>query len=91
MAQVNRSAKKRVRQDERRKMLNRSYKSFVKTLTKKFELEEDPAKKAELKKQLDSALDRAVSKNLMHENKAARRKGKSARAIAKSQSESPQE
>ncbi len=90
MAQVNRSARKRQRQSEKLKIANRSFKSYVKTMTKKFEREDDPAKKAELFRILVRALDKAVSKGLMHKNKASRRKSKASRQLANAVSGTPQ-
>jgi small subunit ribosomal protein S20 len=89
MAQVNRSARKRVRQDEKRKMINRSFKGQVRSLTKKFESEEDPTKKAELLRCLHQALDKAASKRLMHKNKASRKKSKAARQVQRAESGPP--
>lgn len=84
MANVNRSARKRVRQAEKRRLRNKSYKSFVKTLTKKFRAETDPEKKKELLSLLYAALDKGVSKGIFHRNTAARRKKKAALLLKKS-------
>ena len=78
MARINLSARKRARQAEKRRLRNKSYKSYIKTLTKKFERESDPEKKRELLNTLYSALDRAVSKGILHRNTAARKKRKAA-------------
>lgn len=84
MTNVNRSARKRVRQAQKRRLRNKSYKSFVKTLTKKFRAETDPEKKKELLSLLYAALDKGVSKGIFHRNTAARRKRKAALLLRKS-------
>ncbi len=73
-----RSAIKRIRQDRKKRLRNKSFKSFIKTVTKKFMKEEDPQKKEELLRELYSALDKAVTKGILHRNTVARRKRKAA-------------
>ncbi len=75
------SVLKRIRQAEKRRLRNKSYRSFIKTLTKKFLREDDPERKKVLLNQLYSALDKAVKKGIFHQNTAARRKSKAARAM----------
>ncbi len=70
------SAKKRIRQNEKRRLRNKSYKSFLKTITKKYLKEKDPEKKKELLKKVYSAYDKAVSKGILHKNTVARKKSK---------------
>ncbi len=70
------SAKKRIRQNEKRRLRNKSYKSFLKTITKKYLKEEDPEKKKELLKKVYSAYDKVVSKGILHKNTVARKKSK---------------
>ncbi len=72
------SAIKRIRQDRKKRLRNKSYKSFIKTMTKKFVREEDPEKKEKLLSELYSVLDKAVSKGILHRNTVARRKKKAA-------------
>ncbi len=72
------SAIKRIRQDRKKRLRNKSYKSFIKTVTKKFMKEQDPQKKEELLRELYSALDKAVTKGILHRNTVARRKRKAA-------------
>ncbi len=72
------SAIKRIRQDRKKRLRNKSYKSFIKTMTKKFLREEDPEKKEKLLNELYSVLDRAVTKGILHRNTVARRKRKAA-------------
>jgi len=78
MAKTLSSAEKRHKQSEKRRLRNKSYKSFIKTLTKKFLKEEDAEKKKLLLSQLYAALDKAVSKGILHKNTVARRKRKAA-------------
>jgi len=78
MAKILSSAEKRHKQSEKRRLRNKSYKSFIKTLTKKFLKEEDAEKKKLLLGQLYEALDKAVSKGILHKNTVARRKRKAA-------------
>ncbi len=78
MAKVNRSALKRTRQAEKRRLRNKSFKTYVKTLTKKFKAETDPEKKRELLSLLYSTLDKGVSKGIFHKNTVARKKRKAA-------------
>lgn len=73
---VNRSALKRQRQSEKRRLRNKSYKSFLKTLTKKFLAEQDLEKKRELLNKLYKYLDRAAAKRIYHPNNVARKKSK---------------
>ncbi len=71
------SAKKRMRQAEKRRLRNRSRKSFLKTLEKKVRAAID-SKDKELSTQLLNKyykeVEKAASKNIIHKNKAARKK-----------------
>lgn len=71
------SAKKRARQTEKRHALNLTFKRNLHSTIKQFEAaiaSKDRAKARKLLPQLQSAIDIAVKKNLMHKNKAARQK-----------------
>ena len=72
-------ARKRIRQNEKRRLLNKSKKSEIKTLTKRLtdfvEGREVEAARALLPK-LISRLDKAVKSNLFHKNTVARKKSK---------------
>ncbi|MBC7189047.1 30S ribosomal protein S20 [Candidatus Aerophobetes bacterium] len=73
------SAKKRIRQIEKRTKRNRQIKNFVKTTIKKFLqlLEEKNLEEAKNRlPQVISVIDRAWSKGVWHKNKAAREKAK---------------
>ena len=82
----NKSAKKRIQIAERNRLINKSYKSTVKTLTKKtFEncekYKKDPNddNKNLVKTSLNkvfSLIDKAVKKNVLHKNNGANKKSK---------------
>jgi small subunit ribosomal protein S20 len=70
---------KRMRQDERRRMRNRSRKTEIKTFTKKFEAtlsqaDQDASKAALVA--VVSLLDRAATDKIVHKNNAARHKSR---------------
>ena len=80
------SAKKRIQIAERNRLINKSYKSTVRTLTKKTleyceKYKKDPNEDNEnlLKTSLNkvfSLIDKAVKKNVLHKNNGANRKSK---------------
>ncbi|KGF97208.1 SSU ribosomal protein S20p [Prochlorococcus marinus str. MIT 9302] len=82
----NKSAKKRIQIAERNRLINKSYKSTVRTLTKKTleyceKYKKDPNEDNEnlLKTSLNiafSLIDKAVKKNVLHKNNGANRKSK---------------
>ena len=82
----NKSAKKRIQIAERNRLINKSYKSTVKTWTKKTLENCDKYKKEpneEYKNLVNSSLnkafsliDKAVKKNVLHKNNGANRKSK---------------
>jgi len=82
----NKSAKKRIQIAERNRLLNKSYKSTVKTLTKKtlencekYKKEPNEENKNLVSTSLNktfSLIDRAVKKNVLHKNNGANRKSK---------------
>lgn len=78
------SAIKRNRQNEKRRLRNRDVKVRMRTLIKNFlkTSKEDPKKAAQFLPLVYSSIDTAVKKNLLHKNNAARQKSKVARAIA---------
>ena len=82
----NKSAKKRIEIAERNRLINKSYKSTVRTLTKKTlengaKYKKDPNDdnknlvKASLNKTF-SLIDKAVKKNVLHKNSGANKKSK---------------
>ena len=82
----NKSAKKRIEINKRNRLINRRYKSSVKTLIKVFfqdleayKISQDPQQKEKLKKGLNSIysfIDKGTKKNVFHKNAAARKKSK---------------
>ena len=82
----NKSAKKRIQIAERNRLSNKSYKSTVKTLTKKtlencekFKKDPNEENKNLVTKSLNntfSVIDKAVKKNVLHRNNGANKKSK---------------
>ena len=82
----NKSAKKRIQIAERNRLINKSYRSTVRTLTKKTienceKYKKDPNEdnKNLVQKSLNQAfslIDKAVKKNVLHKNNGANRKSK---------------
>ena len=82
----NKSAKKRIQIAERNRLINKSYKSTVRTLTKKTlenckKYKKDPNKDNEnlVKTRLNQAfslIDKAVKKNVLHKNNGANKKSR---------------
>ena len=82
----NKSAKKRIQIAERNRLINKSYKSTVRTLTKKTlenckKYKNDPNEdnKSLVKTSLNKAfslIDKAVKKNVLHKNNGANKKSK---------------
>lgn len=81
------SAKKRTRQNEKRRIKNQAQKSAIRTQEKKLralvaEKKVDEAVKAQ--SQLISLVDKAAKKNLIHKNAASRKKSRIQHLIKKS-------
>ena len=82
----NKSAKKRIQIAERNRLINKSYKSTVRTLTKKtlencekYKTEPNDENKNLVNTSLNKAfslIDKAVKKNVLHKNNGANRKSK---------------
>ena len=82
----NKSAKKRIKVAERNRLVNKSYKSTVRTLTKKTfancdKYKEDPSSDNKDLIQLSvnetfSLIDKAVKKNILHKNNGANKKSR---------------
>src|SRR3712207_7375680 len=85
------SAKKRIRVTEKKTLVNKMVKSALKTSIKRFEEAVVAGNKevaAEKLNETIKALDMAATKNILHKNKAARRKSRlSARLNAMARSE----
>ena len=82
----NKSAKKRIQVAERNRLINKSYKSTVKTFTKKtldycekYKKEPNEDNKNLVKESLNKAfslIDKAVKKNVLHKNNGSNKKSK---------------
>jgi len=89
--------RKEIAQNKRNKMINRRYSSTIKTLNKFFNLNvtklesiEKSEEQTQLKEEtfkilsnLYSILDKAVKKNVLHKNNAARKKSRISRIFSK--------
>ena len=79
-----RSAEKRVRQNLKHRLRNRSNKTYIKTRIKKFlaAVSEGSAASAAIEfSKTSQALDRAARKNIIHPNHAARKKARLAKKL----------
>jgi small subunit ribosomal protein S20 len=74
------SAIKRIRQNERRRLRNRAVRSKVRTAVKVARTIEGPEQRATIAEAIRS-LDKAVSKGVIHRNTAARKKSSLARRL----------
>ena len=82
----NKSAKKRIQVAERNRLINKSYKSTVRTLTKKtlenceiYKKQPNPENKNLVQSSLNiafSLIDKAVKKNVLHKNNGANKKSR---------------
>ena len=74
------SAEKRVRQNEKRRVINRSHRSKVRTYIKRLRAALDSAGKGEdvqtVLPEVISVIDKSVQKGVMHKNAAARYKSR---------------
>ncbi len=71
------SAEKRIRSNERKRLRNQAYRSRAKTMVKKAELSiisGNPSEEAV--REAMRTLDKAASKGIIHQNNAARRKSR---------------
>lgn len=85
------SAKKRIQIAERNRLRNRTYKSTVRTLMRKFfgaaeayAAEPSPEALAQLQQSMAAAyskIDKAVKRNVLHPNNGARKKARLAKAL----------
>ncbi len=73
---IKKSAKKRLRQNEKRRLRNRSTKSYLKTIEKKVKNAEAKKEADELLNEAYKAYDKAASKGVIHKNNAARHKSR---------------
>ena len=75
------SAKKRIRQDAKKRLVNRFYKKTARTSIKNLRETEVKADAEKLFPKVVSMIDRLAKKNIWHQNKASNIKGKLARFI----------
>lgn len=78
---VTKSAKKRLRQSEKRRLRNKALRSEIRTRTRRFLEMDSPEEAREELNSLYALLDRAAGKNVMHPNKAARKKSQLAKHL----------
>jgi small subunit ribosomal protein S20 len=86
------SARKRLRQNAKRRLLNRSTKSAIKTQIKRVLATAQSGTPEELRTQLNLAakkLDKAAAKRIIHPNLAARKKSQLARLANQKRSAAP--
>ena len=76
-------AKKRLRQDERRRVHNTAISRAMKTAVKKVMQAETPEAAAAALPEAVKRVDKAAKRNIIHANAAARKKSQLARAAAK--------
>ena len=79
-----RNAKKSMRKNEKRRLLNRAAKSAIRTQLKKFAAVAEDGKVEDLRKEYNLAarkLDKAAAKRVVHPNMAARKKSQLARLL----------
>ena len=77
------SALKRIRSNEAKRLRNRYQHKSTRTLIKKLRLTTDRSVVVELFKQVSSSLDELAKKNIIHKNKAANQKSKLAKLVNK--------
>jgi small subunit ribosomal protein S20 len=77
------SALKRIRQNEKRRLHNRYYAKSMRTLLKKFRNTEDKAEAQSLFPQLQKSLDKLAKRNIIHWKKAANLKSGAAKLLNK--------
>lgn len=82
------SAEKRLRQSEKREKQNKSVRSRIRTKSNRLREADSPEEAEELLQELYAELDRAAGKNVMHPNKAARKKSQLARRVDELREES---
>jgi len=76
-----RSAEKRIRQAEKRRLHNRAQRSRLKTAIKKVLAATDPEQAVAAYRETAAMLDRYATRRLIHPNKAARKKSQLARKV----------
>jgi small subunit ribosomal protein S20 len=80
---LHRSAKKRMRQNEKRRLRNRMVKTRLKSLRKKVTASESSEEAGQLLREAYKLYDRAADRGVVHKNKAAREKSRLAVTVSK--------
>ena len=75
------SAKKRLRQDKKRREANKAVKSALKTVVKKVRSAETGEEAAKHLSSAESVIDRAAKKHVIHWRNAARKKSRLAKRV----------
>ncbi|UYZ57502.1 30S ribosomal protein S20 [Hymenobacter latericus] len=75
------SALKRIRSNEAKRVLNRYQAKSTRTAVKKLRATTDASEAQELLKKVSSMLDRLAKKNIIHKNKAANNKSSLAKYV----------
>jgi len=75
------SALKRIRSNEAKRVLNRYQAKSTRTAVKKLRATTDATEAQEMLKKVSSMLDRLAKKNIIHKNKAANNKSKLAKFV----------
>lgn len=70
------SAKKRIRQNEKRRLINRYKKTTMRTMIKKLRGSESKDEATEMLPKVISTIDRVAKSNVIHKNNAANLKSK---------------
>lgn len=70
------SAKKRIRSNEKKRLYNRYYNKTMRTMVKKFYATADPQEAAQMLPSLYSIIDKNVKRGIIHKNKGANLKHK---------------
>ena len=76
------SSKKRIRQDEKKRVHNKYYHKSMRSALKKFRASEDKAELTEMVPSLVGLIDRLAKKNIIHRNKAANLKSSVSKKVA---------
>lgn len=85
------SAKKRIRQDARKRLHNRYYKKSTRTAIAKLRSMEDPKEAADFMPKVVSMIDSLAKRNIWHDNKASNLKSKLAKFVSNLSAAQPQQ
>ncbi len=77
------SALKRIRQNEKRRIHNRYYAKTVRNAVRKFRALTDPKEATEQLPKLYAMIDKLAKKNIIHKNKAGNLKSKISKHVSK--------